>query len=223
MGQICDAAGFCLGDCADIEDLDKEPEANEKRGGNEGDAEKDDEEDEGANAVARKRDEKRAHDGGDGSAGTKGGDVGEGIAENLREHGNHAACEIEDGEADGAHGVFDFATEGPQVNHVADDVHPAAMHEHRGEQRDETMAVDNANGHDRPSPNEGVAVSQFLKENPHVENNDEGGDDGESAQRTRGIAERDQAAHLHSALAEENTDAVGDGTFDCAYYCHLEA
>ena len=59
----------------------------------------------------------------------------------------------------------------------------------------QTMAVNNANGHDRPSPNEGVAVSQFLKENPHIENNDEGGDDGESAQRTRGIAERDQAAH----------------------------
>ncbi len=87
-------------------------------------------EDEGANAVTRKGDEERAHDGGDGSAGAEAWDAGERIAEDLRKHGNDAAGEIEKGEADWAHGVFDFAAEGPQVNHVADDVHPAGMHEH---------------------------------------------------------------------------------------------
>ena len=50
-------------------------------------------------------------------------------------HGDDAADEVEDGKAEGAHGVFDLATEGPQVDHVADDVHPAAVHEHGGQKR----------------------------------------------------------------------------------------
>jgi len=130
VGQVGDAAGFCLCHYADVEDLDEEPEPDQKRGGDQGDPKKNDEEDECADAVAGKGNDECAHHGGDSSAGTERGDAREGIAQDLRGHGNDAADEIKDGEADGAHRVFNFAAEGPQVNHVADDVHPAGVHEH---------------------------------------------------------------------------------------------
>ena len=46
MGEIGDAAGVHVRHVAEVQDLHQEPEADEKRGGDEGDPEKDEEEDE---------------------------------------------------------------------------------------------------------------------------------------------------------------------------------
>ena len=55
----------------------------------------------------------------------------------LRQRGRHAAQQVEDDEARVAHAVLDVVAEDPQVEHVAADVHQAAVQEHRGEQRDQ--------------------------------------------------------------------------------------
>ena len=49
------------------------------------------------------------------------------------------------------------------------------------------------------------------------------GDDGEAVERARGVAQGNEAAHLHSAFAEQNSDAVGDGAFDGADDGHFKA
>src|SRR6266496_4412344 len=45
------------------------------------------------------------------------------------------AYEIEDQELSVSKVVFDVVPEYPEIKHVAEDVHPAAVHEHRGEDR----------------------------------------------------------------------------------------
>ena len=62
-----------------------------------------------------------------------------------------------------AHGVFDRRPESPEEDHVADDVHPAGVHEHRGEQRDAVMAVDDAERDGGPGAHEAVAAGELLK------------------------------------------------------------
>ena len=59
-----------------------------------------------------------------------------GSADHLRQHRHQAAREIEEKKTDVAHGVLHRRPKCPQINHVADDVHPAGVHEHRCEQRD---------------------------------------------------------------------------------------
>ena len=138
---------------------------------------------------------KCAHDGGDGSAGAEAGDVGVRSGDDLRHHGHDAAGEVEEEKADGSHGVFNLAAEGPEEDHVADDVHPACVHEHRGQQGKPVMAVENADGDCRPGQNECIAVEQFLKEHEYVERHEERGDDGKAARAARCIAQRDHASH----------------------------
>ena len=67
--------------------------------------------------------------------------VESGSAEDLGEHGYDAAGEVEEQKTGVAHGVFNGGAEGPEEDHVADDVHPAGVHEHGGEQCDGVMAV----------------------------------------------------------------------------------
>jgi hypothetical protein len=55
------------------------------------------------------------------------------VNENLGERRRHSAYEIEDQELSVTEVVFDIVPEYPEIKHVAEDVHPAAMHEHRGE------------------------------------------------------------------------------------------
>ena len=167
--------------------------------------------------------DERSHDGGDGSAGAETRDTRKGIAEDLRAHGDDAAHEVEEQEADRPHGVFDLAAEGPQVNHVADDVHPAAVHEHGGEQGDEAMAVDDADGNRRPGAHKGVSVRELLKEDEDVNEDDEDGDEAKAARAAGGVAQGNEARPLHSAFTQQDSDAVGDGAFDGADDGHFEA
>ena len=103
--------------------------------------------------------------------------------------------EIEEDETASSHGVFDLAAESPQVNHVADDVHPAGMHEHGGENRDPAVAMDDANRDDGPGPDEAIAIDQLFEKNIGVEDDDGDGGERKTPQRPRGIAEWDEAAH----------------------------
>jgi len=130
VGEVGYAASVNSGDCAEVEELHQEPEANQKRGGYESDSHKNDEENDSADAVARISDEERAHYSSDCSARSKARDARERITEDLAHHCDYPAGEIEEDKPAGSHGVFDLAAEGPQINHVADDVHPAGMHEH---------------------------------------------------------------------------------------------
>ena len=51
----------------------------------------------------------------------------------LRQRGGDSAEQVEDKIAAMTHAVFDVVAEDPEIEHVADQMHPAAMHEHRSE------------------------------------------------------------------------------------------
>src|SRR5687767_1122675 len=50
--------------------------------------------------------------------------------------GRESAHEVEDQELAATYAVLDVVTENPEIEHVADDVRPRGVHEHRGEQRE---------------------------------------------------------------------------------------
>ena len=136
MGEVGYASGMHRGDTAEVEDLHQEPEADEQCGWDEGDPNEDQKENHGFDPIAGISYQERSHNGRNRSAGTEAWDAREWIAEDLAHHGDDTADQIEEDESAGAHRVFDLATEGPEIDHVADDVHPAGVHEHRGEDRD---------------------------------------------------------------------------------------
>jgi len=140
VGHVGDASVLDVGDGADVDELHEEPKADEKDGGDIRDADEEKEEEERTDAVAGKGDEEGSHDGGDGAAGTEGGDVRAGRGGDLGEHRDQASEEIEGGEAEGVHGVFHRGTEGPEEDHVAEDMRPASMQKHGSDESDETVA-----------------------------------------------------------------------------------
>ena len=91
---------------------------------------------------------------------------------NLGEHRHQAANQIEDQIPATAHGVFDFRTKRPQENHVPDDVRPAAVHEHRGQNRDPVMTRNNLRRNGGPGHNEDIAACQFEQEDKDIDQND---------------------------------------------------
>ena len=62
------------------------------------------------------------------------GDAGGRVGRELGEGREHAAHEVEERVAQAAHAILDVVAEDPEEQHVADDVHPAAVHEDRGDQ-----------------------------------------------------------------------------------------
>ena len=62
----------------------------------------------------------------------------------VRPRSDESRQQVEHGKADAPHRVLDVVAEDPQEPHVADQVHPAPVHEHRGEERDRTRPVDPA-------------------------------------------------------------------------------
>src|SRR5207237_6664574 len=58
------------------------------------------------------------------------------VEANLHQAGRHAAEEIEDQILDVPEGVLDVVAEDPEVEHVAAEVQPAGVQEHRGQQGD---------------------------------------------------------------------------------------
>ena len=92
---------------------------------------------------------------------------------NLGKHGHNSAEQVEDKIATSTHRIFDFGTESPQENHVADDVRPAAVHEHRRQNRDPVMAGSNLGWNHGPLSYERLAPHQLHHENEDVNQNDE--------------------------------------------------
>lgn len=178
MRNVGHAPGLHLRHQADVEELDEKPEADKDRGGNERDAHKDEDDENGADAIARIRDQKRAHDGGDGSAGAEVGDPGGWVGQNLSHHGNHSARQVEKQESPAAHRVFDGRAERPEEDHVAQDVEPAGVQEHGRENGDGAVAGNHIGGNDGPVADEVVAVNQLLKKDKNIDENDEEGDGG---------------------------------------------
>jgi hypothetical protein len=176
--HIGDASVLDVGYGAYVEELDEEPEADEQDGGDIRDADEEEEEEERTDAVAGIGDEEGSHDGGDGAAGSEGGNVGAGRGGDLGKHRDQASEDIEDGEAEGVHGVFHRGTEGPEEDHVAEDVRPASMEKHGGEQGDEAVAGADVSRDGGPLVDEGVAALEFEEPDKNVEDDDDDGGDG---------------------------------------------
>ena len=113
VSEIGDTAGLHVGDLTGIEELGEEPESDEQRGGDKCDSDKDKNNENRANAVARIGDDKCAHDGGNGSAGAEVGHGGAGAGENLGKHGDKAAGKVEEEITGASHGIFDLGSKGP--------------------------------------------------------------------------------------------------------------
>jgi len=176
--HVGDASMLDVGYGAYVEELDEEPEADQQDGGDVRDADVEEEEEERTDAVAGIGDEEGSHDCGDCTAGAEGGDVRAGRGGDLGEHRNQASQEIEDGEAEGVHRVFHGGTEGPEEDHVAEDVGPAAVQKHGGEQRDEAVAGADVGGDGGPLVDERVAALEFEEPDKNVEDDDDDGGDG---------------------------------------------
>ncbi len=181
VSDIGYATGLDVGDGSGIEELDEKPESDEEYGGDIRDADEYENPEERANPIAGVSDEERAHDGGDGSAGTEVGDGGGGADGDLGEHGDGSPEQIEDEVAQGVHGVLDLGAKGPEENHVADDVQPATMHEHGGEEGDPVTAGDDVGGDHGPLEDEGVSAEEFFEKDGGVDGDDEGRDEREMA------------------------------------------
>ena len=113
VGEISHSASADVCDRTKVDNLDKEPESNQQGRGNEGHANEDDEEDYGANTVARKSHEKCSHDGSDGAAGSERRDLREGVAEDLRHHSHDSSTKIEEEESKRTHCLLNLASKGP--------------------------------------------------------------------------------------------------------------
>ena len=88
--------------------------------------------------------------------------------QNLREHGHQSASQIKEEVSAAAHGIFDLRAEGPQENHVPDDVRPAAMHEHRSEDGDPVMAGNDLRWNGGPLQDECVTTHQLKQKNEDI-------------------------------------------------------
>jgi len=176
--HVGDASMLNGGYGAYVDELDEKPEADEQDGRDIRDADEEEEEEDRTDAVVGKGDEEGSHDGGDGTAGPEGGNEGAGRGGDLGKHGDQASEEIEGGEAEGVHGVFHGGTEGPEEDHVAEDVGPACMQKHGREQGDETAAGADVGGDGGPLVDERVATLELEEEDEDVEDDDDGGSDG---------------------------------------------
>src|SRR5262249_62219026 len=94
---------------------------------------------------------------------------GIGTCGHLRKRSRHTTEEVESGVAWPTHQVFDLWPEGPEEYHVADDVRPAAVHEHCRQDVDPVTAGHDVGGNDRPSLYERFAARQLQHEHQRVE------------------------------------------------------
>lgn len=223
MGEISNTAGVDRGDSANVQNLHQEPEPDEQSSGNERYPHEDQKEDDRSYAITRIGDQESAHHRGNGSARSEARNTRKGIAEDLTHHCHNTANQIKEDESASAHCIFDFPAERPEVNHVADDVHPARVHEHRGEDRNPAVSMNDADGNNGPDPNEAVSVRELFQEYIGIENDDRNRSDSKASQRPRGVAKRYEASHLHAAFTEKNADSISHGAFDRTDHCHFKA
>ena len=86
------------------------------------------------------------HDAADGSRSSHGWDGTPRIGCDVSERSRNTTEQVEDYESDMPHRVLDVVPEDPQEPHVSDQVHPTAVHEHRGNDRHPAQPTDLADG-----------------------------------------------------------------------------
>jgi hypothetical protein len=124
---------------------------------------------------------------------------------NLRHHGDEPTNQIKRQIASAAHRILNLWTEGPKKNHVADDVRPAAMHEHGSQNSDPVVAGSDLRRDRRPLGHECIAAGEFENKNNDVHQDDSAGNDRHAHGAPRRIAQWDQAAHVISSSASSRT------------------
>ncbi|VTR65990.1 hypothetical protein DESC_40021 [Desulfosarcina cetonica] len=134
-----DAAGAAR-TAGHIEDLQHEPDADEKEGRDFHEPGNDDDRNQRQDTGAGIEDEIGTHDAGDGPAGPDGGNTGAGIEDQLGHARSQAAEQVKDGIARRSQSIFDIVAEDVEKPHVADQVHEPAMQEHEGEKGDQFLA-----------------------------------------------------------------------------------
>lgn len=173
MRQVGDAAGLYVRYRAGVEQLDYEPKANQKRSWDEGHADEYKDDQKPTNLVSRVGNDESPHYGSDGAAGAQSRNVRAGAASHLCQHCHEASEQIKRQIARGVHGVFHLRAKCPEEEHVAYDVHPTAVHEHRGENGDPVMACDEVRRDCGPLLYKGLAAQQLAEENKAVGDDDE--------------------------------------------------
>src|SRR5262249_50400256 len=136
VGGIGDTAGLDVRYGTNLaEELEDKPDSDQQRGGNHGCADKDEYHEQNEYAISGVRNQKRAHHAGDGAARAQIRNVRVWRQEDLRQRGGDSAEQVEGQISHSSHRIFDLGTEGMKEDHVADNVHPAAMHKHRAQDR----------------------------------------------------------------------------------------
>ena len=130
----------------------------------------------------------------------------------IEQGAEHAAQEIEGDETSMPQRVLDIVAENPQEQHVADDVRPAAMQEHVGEERQETFdetevvrAEHQARRHAPMALEHDVLAlrdGQPPDEDRNVERDQRIGDIGRLAPRMRGVVGEWNENHGPRALLQ---------------------
>src|SRR3990170_2081194 len=92
--------------------------------------------------------------------------------------------------------VLDIVAENPQEEHVAEEMEPAAMHEHCSEDRHpvETGAGRKARRDERPRFDELVARAELDQEHEHVEGDESESDERNDAAQAIVVADGEHAA-----------------------------
>ena len=194
--QIRHAAGSHIRDRAGVNHLDEEPEADEQCRRDPCDANKNEDDENRANPVARIGDDECTHNRGNGAAGAQRRNSRMWVSCDLNEHGHKTAGKVEDQVPDTAHCILNRGTKSPEVNHVADDMEPTAMQKHGSDKRDPVMAKDDAGGNGGPSVYKAIAAGQFLNENEYICQDDENCHGGQARGTPGRVAEGNQTSHF---------------------------
>ncbi len=112
-----------------LEKLEDKPES-EDEDGRQVDGHDEEEEDEGADAAEGEEDDVGTGYAGDGAAGTYEGSDGIHVEGDVGPDGGETCTQVEEEENEVSESVFDVASEDPQIEHVAEEVNPAAVEEH---------------------------------------------------------------------------------------------
>src|SRR5437879_6193677 len=148
--KIGHATGLHVRHLTRVDELSEEPETDQECRWNERYLHKDEDQQDGLDPIARIGHQERTHHGRDGSARPEVWNGGVGRGGDLRQRGCQSSQEIERKVSPSAHRIFDLRTEGPEKNHVDDDVRPAPMQKHGGQDRDPVVAGNNLGGNHAP-------------------------------------------------------------------------
>src|SRR5262245_6457658 len=184
---------------AEVDQLHQEPDSDQEHSGDVCDSNEYEDDEKRANLILRVRDKKRPHHAGNGPARAEVGDRGAGVNCDLSEGGSETGKQVKDQIAIGTKQIFDLRSEGPQEDHVAQNVRPPTMHEHRGEDGDHVLTGRNLGRDERPFGNERLPAENLHHKDHNIGQDDRGRDYRKAGRPARHIGEGDYA-HIASLL-----------------------